>query len=109
MAATWAEKTDAEQQVEQTRQLREKVQKLHDDAGKEDGKGLSAKELDAKGNAQLQLSQDGHLATGVPGAVAGMFAALKYAKLARTLAPNNSNKDEVDKMIQDLNAGKDIN
>jgi hypothetical protein len=49
-AATWAEKTDAEQQVEQTRQLREKVQKLHDDAGKEDGKGLSTKELDAKGN-----------------------------------------------------------
>lgn len=49
-AATWAEKSDAEQQVEQTRQLREKVQKLHDAAGGEDGKGLSARELDAKGN-----------------------------------------------------------
>jgi cytochrome b involved in lipid metabolism len=49
MAARWTEKTDAEQQVEQTVQLREKVEKLHDAAGKEDGNGLSAKELQAKG------------------------------------------------------------
>lgn len=35
--------------------------------------------------------------------------ALKYAKLAQPLAPNKLNKDAVDKMIQDLSAGKDIN
>ena len=37
--------------------------------------------LDANGNPITQLSQDGHLAAGVPGTVAGLFAALKYAKL----------------------------
>lgn len=37
--------------------------------------------LDAAGNAQTQLSQNGHLASGVPGTVAGLFATLKYAKL----------------------------
>jgi gamma-glutamyltranspeptidase / glutathione hydrolase len=37
--------------------------------------------LDAKGNAQNSLSQDGHLACGVPGSIAGIFTALKYAKL----------------------------
>src|SRR6185312_16224549 len=37
--------------------------------------------LDANGNAQMNLSQDGHLATGVPGSVAGIFTAMKYAKL----------------------------
>ena len=37
--------------------------------------------LDAKGNANLDLSQDGHLAAGVPGTVAGLFASMKYAKL----------------------------
>jgi gamma-glutamyltranspeptidase/glutathione hydrolase len=37
--------------------------------------------LDSSGNAQLSLSQQGHLAAGVPGAVAGMFACYKYAKL----------------------------
>ncbi len=37
--------------------------------------------LDGAGNAQLNLSQDGHLAAGVPGTVAGLFASLKYAKL----------------------------
>ena len=35
--------------------------------------------------------------------------ALKYAKLAQPLAPNKINKDAVDKMIDDLSAGKDIN
>jgi len=35
--------------------------------------------------------------------------ALKYARLAQPLAPNKPNKDAVDKMIEDLTAGKDIN
>jgi gamma-glutamyltranspeptidase/glutathione hydrolase len=37
--------------------------------------------LDSAGNAQMHLSQDGHLAAGVPGTVAGLFASHKYAKL----------------------------
>jgi gamma-glutamyltranspeptidase/glutathione hydrolase len=37
--------------------------------------------LDANGNPQMHLSQDGHLAVGVPGTVAGLFTAMKYAKL----------------------------
>lgn len=37
--------------------------------------------LDANGNAQTNLSQSGHLATGVPGTVAGLFSTHKYAKL----------------------------
>jgi len=37
--------------------------------------------LDKDGNAQLNLSQDGHLAAGVPGTVAGIFACMKYASL----------------------------
>jgi gamma-glutamyltranspeptidase / glutathione hydrolase len=37
--------------------------------------------LDANGNPQMQLSQDGHLAAGVPGTIAGLFASMKYAKL----------------------------
>src|ERR1019366_9348828 len=37
--------------------------------------------LDANGNAQMNLSQDGHLAAGVPGSVAGIFEAMKYASL----------------------------
>ncbi|MGH2648698.1 MAG: gamma-glutamyltransferase [Ginsengibacter sp.] len=37
--------------------------------------------LDANGNAQMNLSQDGLLSAGVPGSVAGIFAALKYAGL----------------------------
>lgn len=37
--------------------------------------------LDSAGNPLLNLSQDGHLASGVPGAVAGMFEMAKYAKL----------------------------
>jgi len=40
--------------------------------------------LDAQGNARTDLSQNGHLASGVPGAVAGIFAELKYAKLPFT-------------------------
>lgn len=37
--------------------------------------------LDKKGNANTDLSQNGRLAVGVPGSVAGYFATLKYAKL----------------------------
>ncbi len=37
--------------------------------------------LDDKGNAQMNLSQDGHLASGIPGTIAGLFASMKYAKL----------------------------
>jgi gamma-glutamyltranspeptidase / glutathione hydrolase len=38
--------------------------------------------LDAKGNAQTNLSQNGHLSSGVPGTIAGIFAELKYARLS---------------------------
>ena len=37
--------------------------------------------LDKDGNAQLDLSQNGRLASGVPGTVAGLFATLPSAKL----------------------------
>ncbi|PWT77817.1 MAG: gamma-glutamyltransferase [Bacteroidetes bacterium] len=37
--------------------------------------------LDANGNAQPDLSQNGHLSSGVPGTVAGIFTELKYARL----------------------------
>jgi gamma-glutamyltranspeptidase/glutathione hydrolase len=37
--------------------------------------------LDAQGNAVPEKSQNGHLACGVPGTVAGIFASLKYARL----------------------------
>lgn len=37
--------------------------------------------LDKAGNAQTLLSQNGHLAAGVPGAVAGLFSCMPYAKL----------------------------
>jgi gamma-glutamyltranspeptidase/glutathione hydrolase len=37
--------------------------------------------LDSAGNAQMALSQDGHLSAGVPGTIAGLFASMKYAKL----------------------------
>ncbi len=37
--------------------------------------------LDANGNAQTNLSQSGHLASGVPGTVAGLFSTHRYAKL----------------------------
>lgn len=38
--------------------------------------------LDAAGNPQLNLSQNGHLAAAVPGTIAGLFASLKYARLS---------------------------
>ncbi len=37
--------------------------------------------LDSAGNPMMNLSQDGTLASGVPGTIAGLFAALKYARL----------------------------
>ena len=37
--------------------------------------------LDSNGNPQMHLSQDGHLASGIPGTIAGLFAAMKYANL----------------------------
>jgi gamma-glutamyltranspeptidase / glutathione hydrolase len=37
--------------------------------------------LDASGNPVQGLSENGHLASGVPGTVAGLFAELKYARL----------------------------
>ena len=37
--------------------------------------------LDKKGNPMMNLSQDGHLSSGVPGTVAGLFECMKYAKL----------------------------
>lgn len=37
--------------------------------------------LDKRGNANTDLSQNGRLAVGVPGSVAGFFATLKYCKL----------------------------
>ena len=38
--------------------------------------------LDEHGNAKISLSQNGHLAPGIPGTVAGLFATLPYAKLS---------------------------
>ncbi len=37
--------------------------------------------IDEKGQAVTEKSQNGHLAAGVPGTIAGLFAAHKYAKL----------------------------
>jgi gamma-glutamyltranspeptidase / glutathione hydrolase len=38
--------------------------------------------VDADGKARTDKSQDGHLSSGVPGTVAGIFSCLKYAKLS---------------------------
>jgi gamma-glutamyltranspeptidase/glutathione hydrolase len=48
------------------------------------GKASKDMYLDANGNPLLTLSQDGHLASGVPGTVAGLFASYKYASLPFT-------------------------
>lgn len=45
------------------------------------GKASRNMYLDNAGNPQMNLSQHGHLASGVPGTVAGLFASLPYAKL----------------------------
>jgi len=38
--------------------------------------------LNDKGEAQTNLSQKGHLSSGIPGTIAGLFATAKYAKLS---------------------------
>ncbi|MFC0773169.1 gamma-glutamyltransferase [Terrimonas alba] len=38
--------------------------------------------IDSAGNARTDKSQEGHLSSGVPGTVAGLFASAKYAKLS---------------------------
>jgi len=38
--------------------------------------------IDADGKARTDKSQDGHLSSGVPGAVSGIFSMMKYAKLS---------------------------
>lgn len=38
--------------------------------------------LDKNGNPQMNLSLAGHLASGIPGTIAGLFATLTYAKLS---------------------------
>jgi len=45
------------------------------------GKSTRDMYLDAQGNASTSLSQDGHLASGVPGTIAGLFACAKYGRL----------------------------
>jgi len=45
------------------------------------GKAFRDMYLDSAGNPLLNLSQDGHLASGVPGSVAGLFEMAKYSKL----------------------------
>src|SRR6185369_8872306 len=45
------------------------------------GKASRDMYLDAGGKAQTNLSQNGHLAAGVPGTIAGIFECMKYAKL----------------------------
>lgn len=46
------------------------------------GKASRNMYLDQDGNPQMNLSQFGHLASGVPGTIAGLFASLPYAKLS---------------------------
>ena len=45
------------------------------------GKATRDMYIDADGKARTDKSQDGHLASGVPGTVAGIFSSYKYAKL----------------------------
>ena len=45
------------------------------------GKASRDMYLDTNGNPQMNLSQDGHLAAGIPGTIAGLFECMKYAKL----------------------------
>jgi gamma-glutamyltranspeptidase/glutathione hydrolase len=53
------------------------------------GRGGRDMYIDSSGAARSDWSQDGHLAAGVPGTVAGLFAASKYGKLsfAELIAP----------------------
>ena len=45
------------------------------------GKAHKDMYLDKDGNPDFNLSQNGHLASGVPGTIAGLFESLQYAKL----------------------------
>jgi gamma-glutamyltranspeptidase/glutathione hydrolase len=45
------------------------------------GKASRDMYINEKGEAETGKSQNGHLASGVPGTIAGLFASLKYAKL----------------------------
>ncbi|HRO71509.1 MAG TPA: gamma-glutamyltransferase, partial [Chitinophagaceae bacterium] len=45
------------------------------------GKAHKDMYIDSTGEARTDKSQDGHLSSGVPGTVAGLFAAAKYSKL----------------------------
>jgi gamma-glutamyltranspeptidase/glutathione hydrolase len=45
------------------------------------GKGSRNMYIDSAGNARTDWSQNGHLSSGVPGTVAGLFAEYKFAKL----------------------------
>jgi gamma-glutamyltranspeptidase / glutathione hydrolase len=45
------------------------------------GKASRDMYIDADGKTRMDKSQDGHLSSGVPGTVAGLFACMKYAKL----------------------------
>jgi hypothetical protein len=56
-ASTWEQKERMQRQYDEEQQLREKVQRLHDEAKGDDGEALSDKERTAKAkNAQDQLS-----------------------------------------------------
>ena len=46
------------------------------------GKAHREMYLNASGDAQLELSQNGHLSAGVPGTVSGLFESSKYARLS---------------------------
>ena len=50
---------------------------------RETAPGLASRDmyLDTSGNPVMSLSQDGHLASGVPGVIAGLFACMKYATM----------------------------
>lgn len=48
------------------------------------GKAFKDMYLDKDGNADVSKSQNGHLAAGVPGTIAGLFKAHKYGKLPFT-------------------------
>jgi len=69
--------------------------------------------LDAAGNPQAELSQNGHLAAGIPGTVAGLFAELKYAKLpfSRLIQPAIDLAEDgfviTDAEARNLNASQD--
>ncbi|KQR94929.1 gamma-glutamyltranspeptidase [Chryseobacterium sp. Leaf180] len=70
--------------------------------------------LDQKGNANTDLSQNGRLAVGIPGSVAGFFATLKYCRLSmeKLIQPAIDLAEKgfeiTDKEAELLNANKDF-